>query len=147
MEHPPSSGPDLQQPLYLQESEIKKELAIVRSDIAELDQDLNRIQEWRVRRVKDENALLERLRQLKQARRVSATGANGSANPRGEIDYNADWEWSKEMQKKMNDVFGINSFRLCQKRSVYSSIRPLIDIIASSLASAMLTWMEQTSFA
>jgi hypothetical protein len=145
-----SSRPDFQQPSYLQESEIKKELAAIHSEIAELDQELKKIQELRVLRVKDEDALFERLRQLKQARRVRTSGANGSANARGEIDYNADWEWSQEMQTKMKDVFGIISFRLCQKRSVLDVPRQVLSFItkiAPSLAFAMPTWMEQTSFA
>src|SRR5204862_5383561 len=92
---------DSDQPLYLQEQTLKKELAAVRFEIVEHDAEVRKLQELRAIRVKDEQNLVEQLHYLQSKRRVHVNNSNERAKASDEIDYNADWEWSKQMQAKM----------------------------------------------
>jgi hypothetical protein len=108
------------QPWYAREQALKKELASIRAEIAEYDDEIIKTQELRALRVEVEQTLVEQLQSLQQRRREGAGATDGKGKGKskaaGEIDYDGDWDWSQHMQVKMRKVFGIDGFRLCQRR-------------------------------
>src|SRR5260370_35055891 len=69
------------------------------------------------------NSRLGPLRQM-----GSAPNGYASTPEQARIDYSGDFEWDNAMKCKMTEIFGIHSFRLCQKlcvisnRSLYTSL-------------------------
>jgi ATP-dependent DNA helicase Q1 len=111
-----SSKKTVDQPSLVREHALKKQIAAVRNEIAEYDVELRKMQELRTLRAQDERDLLTQLHALQHGRRAGTSDTTGTGKAAGEIDYSVDWDWSKQMQVKMKNIFGINGFRLCQKR-------------------------------
>lgn len=113
------------------EKELRNEIAAIRLEIAEYDEEVQKIQTLRAVRIKDEEEVLSQLEALKQRRRTGAMESLGFGKAKDEIDYSGDWEWSKQLQAKLKNVFGFDNFRMCQKRL---AVLPFIQCHPYSLA-------------
>jgi hypothetical protein len=124
---PSRSTPSTSAPLF-DDRELRENIDSISSEISELDDQITKLTTLRDLRDQERHQLLKQFQEQERRRsdNVSLVGnAAGDTNrwSRGpnasrEIDYATDWEWSAQMRKTMKDFFGIDEFRLCQKRFV-----------------------------
>lgn len=93
---------------------LEKEIASVDVSIAELQSVRDAlIQEQLELQQRLNSSINSRLGPLRQM--GSAPNGYASTPEQAHIDYSGDFEWDKAMKCKMTEIFGIHSFRLCQK--------------------------------
>lgn len=117
---PPSSEkqPARNEPSYLAKSRINARIGSLDSEIASIDHDIAQLAKLKQELVKERRTLQVELDAVDTTRSVEHANAPCSSKSKespGIIDYTEEFEWSGSMHGRMREVFGINSFRLCQQ--------------------------------
>ena len=113
--------PRAQPALSLDRTRLQARLGSLGKEISSINASITELQQVRDALIREQLEvqqgldllLIPRLDPLAQI--GSAINGSTSIPAQGPIDYFGDFEWDEAMKSKMTQIFGIPSFRLCQK--------------------------------
>ncbi|KAH8116052.1 ATP-dependent DNA helicase [Phellopilus nigrolimitatus] len=108
------------QPNYARRQELNGRLAGLETELKEVDEQIEQLKELRSNILLEKQGVLDEInsQSLKQSStpRPSTSNKGKAKTVVGTIDYLKEhFEWSGELKARMQDVFGIQNFRLCQE--------------------------------
>ncbi len=111
------SGSSHHQPNYKMRQELSARLSSIEAEIQGVDEEIERFKALRETLLRDKNEVVKQLNSLHGSKTSNVTGIDVRSGPKpGTTDYNvSDFEWTGELKRRMREVFGIPSFRLCQE--------------------------------
>ncbi|KAL5498565.1 hypothetical protein ACEPAH_1919 [Sanghuangporus vaninii] len=107
---------------YSGRQELNGRLSELDSELKDVDEQIEKLRELRSQIIAERNRVNDKLKTMQGASRLSASNSLAPARPSGKalqagsINYMTEvFEWSGELKARMREVFGIQSFRLCQE--------------------------------
>ena len=123
---PSDAGPSsLKQPGYLLKQELNSKLSEIEAELKSVEDKIHGLQAVRETLIHEKGEILKQLdTQGQRASIVNGSSASHSSGGKkgGKMDYTmSSFEWTGELKRRMREVFGIQSFRLCQEGCVWGS--------------------------
>ncbi|EJD54785.1 ATP-dependent DNA helicase [Auricularia subglabra TFB-10046 SS5] len=100
---------------YAARQELDARLDSLDAEIASVDAETAKLKTLRAKLVAEKAEVVQQLDNMRSGRKTNAPVGNGKGKSKGGIDYNDDYEWTPDMKARMQRVFGIQDFRLCQQ--------------------------------
>lgn len=85
------------------------------AEIASVDAEAAKLKQLRARLVADKAEVMRQIEHARSGRNTAAESSKGKAKG---VNYNDDYEWTPDLKARMQRVFGIKDFRLCQQGCV-----------------------------
>ncbi|KAL4258185.1 ATP-dependent DNA helicase [Pleurotus pulmonarius] len=106
--------------------DLQKRIAGIESEIQSYDEELRKIQDVRALRMREKGDLEDQLEALRQQ---NIFGVGGNPQGKGKqplkdvLDYGSDdFQWVPQLKTKLQKVFGIQNFRLCQQGACNANV-------------------------
>lgn len=110
------------EPVYLAKPRLQARLGALAREISSIDESISELQRVKAELQREQRGVQSELNSL--GSNLTLSISTRPSSPKGKdkatagsslIDYMEDFEWSGPLKAKMKEVFGIDSFRLCQQ--------------------------------